>query len=141
HDHESEIEAAEARGVKTGKSEIQGAAGGEQPDFVAVPNGTDGRDDGTTLRIIAGHKEVNSACAEIKTVEQDIGGQHDRHDAKPDCFHVRYTSCSFFVLLVLMMRECGLFEFRVTGPAVHLAPYQRQEKNAHERVHPHEAEE
>ena len=42
HDHERQIEAAEGGGVEQREGEVEGAAAGEEPDFVAVPDGADG---------------------------------------------------------------------------------------------------
>ena len=42
HNHERHVKAAEGGGVEKWKSEEEGSAGGDQPDFIAVPYGPDG---------------------------------------------------------------------------------------------------
>ena len=55
HDHQRQIEAAEAGGIERGEGEVERAAGGEQPDFVAVPDGADGAQHG--------RRRSSSVCA------------------------------------------------------------------------------
>src|ERR1700687_6258405 len=38
HDHERQVEAAETGGIEQREGEVEGAPGGEQPDFVSVPD-------------------------------------------------------------------------------------------------------
>jgi hypothetical protein len=69
HDHERQIEAAEGRGVEQREGEEEGASGGEQPDFVAVPDGADGADGLCALVFGAGDEEIEDADAEVEAVE------------------------------------------------------------------------
>jgi hypothetical protein len=82
-DHERQIEAAEAGGVEQGEGEQERASGGEQPDFVAVPHGADGAQDGAALVWGAGGAQVDHTGAEVEAVEHDVRCHHRCDDHEP----------------------------------------------------------
>ena len=58
HDHERKIEAAEGRGVKKREGEVERAAAGEKPDFIAVPDRADAGEGGAAVQLGAAEKEM-----------------------------------------------------------------------------------
>src|SRR5438105_10365982 len=85
--HQRKIEAAEAGSVEQGEREVEGASGSEEPDFIAVPNGTDGAHDLASLEGGLGRAQIDDAGAEIESVEHNIGGNHDCDDHEPKSLH------------------------------------------------------
>jgi hypothetical protein len=49
HDHERKIKAAEGGGVKEREGEVERAAAGEKPDFIAVPDRADAGEGGAAV--------------------------------------------------------------------------------------------
>jgi hypothetical protein len=68
HDHQGQVEAAKGGGVNPRERHKQHAAGGDQPDLVAVPDRPDGREHRPTLRVRPRDQAVQNANAEIETV-------------------------------------------------------------------------
>ena len=87
HDHERQIEAAEGRGIEKREGEVERAAAGEKPDFVAIPDGADGMKGGFALRVVAGKEEVQYADAEVEAVEDDVADDHYGNQPEPDETH------------------------------------------------------
>jgi hypothetical protein len=87
NDHELEIKAAEGRGVEQRKGEVERAASGQEPDFIAVPDGADAGERGLALRLSADQEEVENAHAEIESVEHNVADDHDRNQPEPDETH------------------------------------------------------
>ena len=81
--HQREVEAAEAGGIEQGEGEVERAAGGEQPDFVAIPYRTDGAQDLSAIVGGFARAQVNGAGAEIEAIEHHVGRHHDGHDHEP----------------------------------------------------------
>ena len=84
NDHEGEIEAREGRGVEQRKGEVERAAAGEQPDFVAVPDGADGGQRGAAIGLGADEKQVQHAYAEIEAVEDHVADDHYGNEPEPE---------------------------------------------------------
>src|ERR1019366_5967537 len=87
HDHQRQIESAEAGGVERGEGEEQRAAGGEQPDLIAVPDGADGAEYGAAFFVGARDQQVGDAGAEIEAIQHHVSGEHQGDEAKPGGFH------------------------------------------------------
>ena len=87
HDHQRQIEAAEGRGVEERKGEVECAAAGEEPDFVAVPHGADGAQGGAAFRFGADEEQVEHADAEVEAVEDDVADDHYGDQPEPDETH------------------------------------------------------
>src|SRR6202049_4337597 len=87
--HQGQIESAEARGVENGESEEERAAGGDEPDFVAVPDRRDRADYGATFGVGMRNAHMNDADSEIEAVEQHVNGEHEGNKAKPEGGHAR----------------------------------------------------
>src|SRR5690606_11383663 len=62
-DHQRQIEAAEARGIKKRKSEIERAAGGDQPDLVPIPHRSDAAQNQPAFRFVLGDQKMNDPGA------------------------------------------------------------------------------
>src|SRR5262249_36304134 len=58
YNHQRQIESAEPRSVEKRKSKVERSAAGQQPDFVAVPNRTDGADDRAPFPVGLGDEQV-----------------------------------------------------------------------------------
>lgn len=86
-DVQRQVESAEGRRVEQGKGEVEGAASGDEPDLVAVPDGADGAQDGEALLIGLGDEQVEGTRAEVESIEDDVGDDHSRDERKPDGFH------------------------------------------------------
>src|SRR5208283_4319173 len=83
-DHgQGQVKAAEAGGIEQRKREVQRSAGGYQPDFIAVPYGADGTQDGAALLVVPADEEMHRAGSEIKAVKQNINSHHYRDDHEP----------------------------------------------------------
>ena len=76
--HQRQVEAAEAGGIQRREGEIQRAAAGHQPYLVAVPYRTDVRQHRLALRLIARHKQVDRAGAQIEAIQHHVNGDHRR---------------------------------------------------------------
>ena len=87
HDHERQIEAAEGRGVEERKGEVEGAAAGQQPDFVAVPDWADAGEDNAAVGFGANEEEMEYADAQVEAVEHDVGDDHYGDQPEPDETH------------------------------------------------------
>src|SRR5712692_7002466 len=91
-DHQRQIETAEARTIKNGKSEIKRSPCSQQPDFVTVPYGADAAEYLSPLRIGACDYQVNDARTEIEAIQQDVRRKHRRDQAIPYRFHAGGSS-------------------------------------------------
>src|SRR4029453_7678283 len=67
--HERRIERGESGGVPAGEGREHGGAGGDEPDFVAVPHGRDRVQDFASAGIVAADDTVQSANAEVESFE------------------------------------------------------------------------
>jgi len=88
HHHQGKIESAETGGIELRKSEIQCATGGEQPDFVAVPDRADGAQDFAALLVRLCHGQVDCSGTQIEAVEDHVGGHHHTDNPKPNGCHI-----------------------------------------------------
>ena len=82
--NQSRIEIAEHQGIGGGKGRKGSAAGGKQPDFVAVPDRADGIDQDTLFRIVLCEKAGQETGAEDKAVEHEIDCPQDTPQHEPD---------------------------------------------------------
>ena len=82
HDHQRQIKAAEGRGVEKRKGEVERAATGQQPDFVAIPNRANARKCGAALRFVADQKQVKHTHAEIEAVEHHVTRRSSQQPAR-----------------------------------------------------------
>src|SRR5258706_16480488 len=87
--HQREIEAAEAGGVELRKREVEGATGGQKPDFVAVPDGADGSENAAALFVSLGDSKVDRTGAQVETVEHDVRGDCDDDNPVPEGRHIQ----------------------------------------------------
>jgi hypothetical protein len=76
HDHERQVEAAEAGGVEPGEGEVERACGSDEPDFVTVPDRADGAHDVAALVGCFGGAKVDHSGAQVEAVEHDVGCHH-----------------------------------------------------------------
>src|SRR5512140_403326 len=86
-DHEWQVKAAESGRVQRGKSEVEAAAAGEQPNLVAVPERPDGPQHRAALAFVAGDERLYDARAEVITVQHDVYRDHYRDQAIPNRSH------------------------------------------------------
>jgi len=82
-EHEGDVEGGEDGGVDGWEGGEEGAAGGDEPDFVAVPDGADGVDGDAALVFVSG-EEVEDADAEVEAVEDGVAGEEDEDEDEPD---------------------------------------------------------
>ena len=71
HQKQGQIKTAEHRGIDRRKRGKQSAARGEQPDFIAVPEGLNGMNECGALILLFG-KQVPKTNAEVKAVQDGI---------------------------------------------------------------------
>jgi hypothetical protein len=83
-EHQGQIEAAEDRGVGVGKRREKGAAAGEKPDLISVPERADGPDQGCFLIFVLGQEGKEDTDAEVEAVQDGISGQEEADQDKPD---------------------------------------------------------
>ena len=67
-----QVKTTEDRGVPERERGERGATRGEKPDFVAVPDGSDGVDHHAPIEVVAGRRRASSADAEVKTLEEEV---------------------------------------------------------------------
>src|SRR5260370_4327324 len=70
------VEPAEGGRVESREYKVECAAGGEQPDFVAIPHRTDGAQHSASFVVRLGCKQINRARAKIKSVQPDLAPDH-----------------------------------------------------------------
>jgi hypothetical protein len=66
HDHERQIKAAEGRGVEQRKGEVERAAAGQQPDFIAVPDRADAGERGAAVSSVRQRKRCSTPTPRSK---------------------------------------------------------------------------
>src|SRR5207253_2657236 len=78
------VEAGEHRGVPA-REGGEGAGGGhDEPDLVAVPEGSDGPDDGAPARLVVPDHAVQHPDAEVEALEQEEPGPEHGEDEEPE---------------------------------------------------------
>src|SRR6266487_816592 len=82
-DDQGQVEPAEAGGIEHGESEEQSASGRDEPDLVSIPYRADGLQNQATLFIRFGREQVDGTSPQVKAVEHDIHGEHERNQDKP----------------------------------------------------------
>ncbi len=83
--HECRIETGEDGFIGEGEHGEERSAEGDEPDFIAVPDGSDGVDCDAALGIGARRKErMHDADAEIETVQDGVTAQKYAKHNKPD---------------------------------------------------------
>ena len=85
--HESEVEPGENRGISHGKSGEERAASGDQPHFIAVPNGSDGIEKNAAVFVLL-DEEMQRADPEVEAVEHSVAGEEDADQDEPDSVEV-----------------------------------------------------
>src|SRR2546423_4902954 len=121
HDHQRQVEAAEARRVEQRKGEVERAAGGYQPDFVAVPHRPDGAQHQAALRVISGNHGADDADAEVEPIEHNVSRQHQRHEYEPYGFHCADLLADQSAASASTLALAGVWLscwFRKSGPCV-----------------------
>ena len=94
-EHQGKIETAEHRRVHGRKCRKERPAGGEKPDFVAVPHRTDGIETHATVFFLP-VEQIQNADAEIESIEDCItDDQHADEDEPGDLKCLHYTVTSF----------------------------------------------
>ncbi len=106
HNHQGQIESAERSGIKSREGEIESAATGEQPHFVAVPDRTNAPEHDLPVGFATRKQRRQDADTQVESVEHDVSGQHNSDDPEPDKSHL------FFFLL----SDTGLSGFASTEP-------------------------
>jgi hypothetical protein len=87
HHHQGQVKPAETRGIESREGKIERPTPGQQPDFVAVPDRSDGLQNPAALRLGASNDQVNDSGAQVKAVQDNIHGDHDGNQTEPDIFH------------------------------------------------------
>src|SRR6185503_16642184 len=87
HNHEWQIKAAECGCVQRGESEVKCTPAGKQPDFVAVPHGTNTTQRGPAFRLGAHQEQVQHTYAQVKAVQDNVAHNHYGNQPEPDQTH------------------------------------------------------
>ena len=90
-DHERQVKAAEARRVERREGEVERAPGGDQPDLVPVPHGSDRAQHEAPLGVRPSDDEMDRACTEIEAVENHVHDPHEGEQAEPEVAHARLS--------------------------------------------------
>ena len=80
---QGQIEAAEHGGVPVREGGKGRAAGRQQPDFVAIPDGADGVDDGAAFLIVLAKEGQEHAHAEVEAFQEEEADPQDGDQDKP----------------------------------------------------------
>ena len=94
HNRQRQIKSAKTRGIEPRESKVECAAGSEQPNFVAIPDGADGAQHLASLVVGLGCKQINHTRAQIETVEHDIGRDHHCDNPEPKPRHIHLASAA-----------------------------------------------
>jgi hypothetical protein len=78
-----EIKAGERRGIHIRKGGEQRPAAGDEPDFVAVPDRSDGIEQGAALGVVL-REQVQRADAEVEAVQHRVAGEQNADEQEPD---------------------------------------------------------
>ncbi|OPZ58407.1 MAG: hypothetical protein BWY87_01468 [Deltaproteobacteria bacterium ADurb.Bin510] len=88
HQHQRGVEGAEHDGVGARKGREGHAAGRDQPDLVAVPEGRDGPVELLFIVLGLGNEGLQAAQAEIEAVQHEVDRPEQAPQKKPDvCQH------------------------------------------------------
>src|SRR5438132_1160431 len=83
NDHQRQIKSTEGGSVEKRECEIECAANGQKPDFVAVPHGTDGSQQKLAFPVCAGNKQIERTHAAVEAIQNHISGDHSSDQQKP----------------------------------------------------------
>ena len=72
-----------------GEGGKESTAGGNHPDFIAIPHGADGADDHAPLLIGATHKGKQPAYAVVKAFQKEERGQGRFRETPSETFRYR----------------------------------------------------
>ncbi len=83
-EHQGQVETAEDRRVGHREGGEQGAAPGEEPDFVAVPDRAHGPYERPLLVLVSRQEREKRPDAEVEAVENGIAGKENADEREPD---------------------------------------------------------
>ena len=84
-DHQQrQVEAGEHRGVPLRERGEGGAARGEQPHLVAVPDRPDGVDQYPAALLVLADQAQQRTDAEVETLQDQVAGPQDRDEKEPE---------------------------------------------------------
>ena len=89
HDHQRQIKPAERCRQEQRKGEEHRAAGGDQPDLIAIPNRADRAYHLLAFLLAPGDQQVEDADAEIEPIQHHVSGEHPGQKDEPNGLHVR----------------------------------------------------
>src|SRR5262249_49415235 len=87
-EEQGEVEPGEHRRVPGGEGSEGRAAGDDEPDFVAVPDGPDRLEHGVALALLAGEEREQHADAEVQSLEQEVAAPEDGYEDEPEGLEV-----------------------------------------------------
>ena len=79
-----QVEAGEQGGVPLGEGGEHRAAGGDQPDLVAVPDRADGVDQDAALAVVAAEHGQQHADAEVEALQDEVADEQHGDEQEPD---------------------------------------------------------
>ena len=91
-EQQGRVQRAEHNRIDLGKGRKGHAAGGNEPDFVAVPEGSGGVVHDAALGFVFAQERQQAAHAQVKTVQDEEHGPEQRPKHEPDGFQHGYTS-------------------------------------------------
>ncbi len=82
-EQQRQVEAAEQRRVPLGEGGEGRAAGGEEPDLVAVPHRADGGDQDASLGLVVREDRKQHADTEVEPLENEVADPQHGDQAEP----------------------------------------------------------
>jgi hypothetical protein len=83
-EEQREVEGREHRRVPRRERRERRAGGDDEPDLVAVPDGTDGLEHRAALALVARQEGQQDADAEVEALEEEVAAPEDRDQAEPE---------------------------------------------------------
>ena len=83
-EQQRQVEAAEQRGVPRRERREQGAAGGEQPDLVAVPHRAERGQQRALLALVLAQDRQQHADAVVEALEHEVADEQDCDESEPE---------------------------------------------------------
>ncbi len=85
--HQGKVEAAETGCIELGESKVKRGAGSQQPDFISIPDWTDGAQNAPPFLGRFARDQIDHARSQIEAIEHDIHRHHYADNPKPYASH------------------------------------------------------
>jgi hypothetical protein len=84
HKKERKVEATEDRGVPQGEGGERGPARGDQPDLIAIPDGSDGVDHHAAVHVVSAEERQQDSDAEVEALQEEVSQPEHGDQNEPE---------------------------------------------------------